>query len=317
MNAVINSNESFIQLLLEKGASQFIKDYDGRTAYDLACRKKDTPMARFLKPHQNDHIFVPELIDIPIKIKARLDDLDSETLIEYKRKIASEYNPKIISAYSLKKENFDLEFYNAISKNDLDKIKGMTEPLGLEVFKIKFFSLDYCSKLLEELANFEKVAKNELGLTIKRPNSMNNYGLILDDIGFFSLIEELISSFVMPLCRVYFPDEKPFNFENHHSFIVSYKIGEDLDLANHIDDSDVTVNICLGKEFEGGQLTFYGTKPDGSPMSYSHEPGTAVIHLGKNWHEAQKITSGERTNLIIWCKCSNRRYLPPKIRHSF
>lgn len=32
---------------------------------------------------------------------------------------------------------------------------------------------------------------------------------------------------------------------------VTYKIGEDLDLATHIDSSDITINVCLGKEFTG------------------------------------------------------------------
>jgi len=32
---------------------------------------------------------------------------------------------------------------------------------------------------------------------------------------------------------------------------VQYKIGEDLDLDFHYDDAEVTLNVCLGKEFEG------------------------------------------------------------------
>eukprot|EP00854_Cymbomonas_tetramitiformis_P003011 gene3011-biopygen2950 len=34
--------------------------------------------------------------------------------------------------------------------------------------------------------------------------------------------------------------------------------GEDLGLDMHTDDSDVTYNVCLGKEFEGAGLTFCG-----------------------------------------------------------
>ena len=40
-------------------------------------------------------------------------------------------------------------------------------------------------------------------------------------------------------------------FTSHHSFMVKYKAGQDLGLDMHTDDSDVTVNVCLGKDFRG------------------------------------------------------------------
>ena len=30
----------------------------------------------------------------------------------------------------------------------------------------------------------------------------------------------------------------------------------------HVDDSEVTLNVCLGKEFSGGELFFRGTRCD-------------------------------------------------------
>jgi hypothetical protein len=73
----------------------------------------------------------------------------------------------------------------------------------------------------------------------------------LDEIGFYPFVEDLIRTIVVPFSKTYFPHEKPFQFDAHHSFIVRYKVGEDIDLAKHVDDSEVTVNVCLGKEFEG------------------------------------------------------------------
>jgi hypothetical protein len=35
---------------------------------------------------------------------------------------------------------------------------------------------------------------------------------------------------------------------------VKYKIGEDLDLKEHVDDSEVTLNVSLGKSFAGSAL---------------------------------------------------------------
>lgn len=72
----------------------------------------------------------------------------------------------------------------------------------------------------------------------------------------------------------------------------------------HTDDSDVTINICLGREFEGAGLTFCGMR--GEPdhrhfkVTYKHEVGRAVIHSGDRRHGADDISEGERNNLIIW-----------------
>ena len=73
----------------------------------------------------------------------------------------------------------------------------------------------------------------------------------------------------------------------------------------HTDDSDVTLNICLGREgFQASGLTFCGKmgKPDHRHFShqYQHEIGRAVVHLGAQRHGADDITTGERNNLIIW-----------------
>jgi hypothetical protein len=86
--------------------------------------------------------------------------------------------------------------------------------------------------------------------------------------------------------------------------MVEYKAGHDLGLDMHTDDSDVTLNVCLGREFTGAGLTFCGSmgQPDHRRFStqYSHKRGYAVIHLGTKRHGADDITSGERNNLIIW-----------------
>ncbi len=49
-------------------------------------------------------------------------------------------------------------------------------------------------------------------------------------------------------------------------------------------------------------------------LEYSHVPGHAILHAGRHRHGAKAITSGQRTNLILWC----RRWvsLPVSIHHS-
>ena len=103
----------------------------------------------------------------------------------------------------------------------------------------------------------------------------------------------------------------------------------------------MTLNVCLGKEFEGGSLFFRGVR---CPMhqnsgglgsetrnlrslpqwnvrrpltdriflrvtanpheifTYQHKRGRALLHRGHHRHGANAISGGERVNLILWCR---------------
>lgn len=78
----------------------------------------------------------------------------------------------------------------------------------------------------------------------------------------------------------------------------------------HTDDSDVTFNICLGRNFTGAALTICGDSRQPTHrqfhMSYAHERGRALVHLGSRRHGADDIRAGERNNLIVWNQ--NSRY---------
>ena len=72
-------------------------------------------------------------------------------------------------------------------------------------------------------------------------------------------------------------------------FLVEYELGKDSKLDVHVDDSEVTVNTCLGSQFEGGSLFFENIicdrhqqvplQPD-SLKEVSHIVGHAVVHTG-------------------------------------
>lgn len=114
------------------------------------------------------------------------------------------------------------------------------------------------------------------------------------------------------------------------SFVVRYDESAGRDLALHYDESDVTLNLCLGGSFRGGALSFRGLRDpacaalldepamasgeggaasvDGLPedswersLELAHAPGVAYIHLGDHFHEALH-TTGTRYNLIMWCR---------------
>lgn len=53
--------------------------------------------------------------------------------------------------------------------------------------------------------NFEAWAA-ATGLNINRPNSMNNYGAILDDMGMDAVFQDFTINYVRPLASVLFPN---------------------------------------------------------------------------------------------------------------
>jgi hypothetical protein len=71
--------------------------------------------------------------------------------------------------------------------------------------------------------------------------------------------------------------------------------------------------VCQGRTFTDGQLYFRGRRcrlHQQTPhrpheiFNYNHVPGTCVLHLGRHRHGARNITSGHRSNLILWCRSS-------------
>jgi len=166
-----------------------------------------------------------------------------------------------------------------------------------DIFSFPLLTDAACDALIEEVENFQST-----GLPARRPNSMNNYGLILNEIGLRPSLSALQAA-VHPLARALFPTEGA-SFDGHHTFVVSYKPTEDRGLDMHTDDSDVTLNVCLGKDFEAAGLTFCGTMgaPDHRRESfrYSHTRGRALLHLGRRRHGADDISAGHRVNLIMW-----------------
>jgi len=213
--------------------------------------------------------------------------------------------PLFQNPVSWKEEWLEPAFWKAYRDGSEGAWRGLlTEELEGEVFSFPIFTQAFCDILLQEIFNFYAS-----GLEARRPNSMNNYGIILNEIGLEPLIDSL-QQMLQPLGELLFPGPGSV-WDGHHCFIVRYREGEDLGLDMHTDDSDVTLNICLGLTFEGAGLQFCGLM--GAPnhrrhtYTYKHVKGRAVCHLGRKRHGADDISSGERLNLILWNHSSTYR----------
>lgn len=206
---------------------------------------------------------------------------------------------------SLKSEWFEPRFW-AASQNGTAEAWGdiLSEHQKGEVYSMPFLKPEFCDILLEEVFSFYST-----GLPARRPNTMNNYGIVLNDIGMEFFIDKL-QALLQPLGRALFPGPGSA-WDSHHCFVVRYREGEDLGLDMHTDDSDVTFNVCLGLQFSGAGLQFCGRQ--GFPnhrrhsFTYEHVKGHCLVHLGNKRHGADDIVAGERLNLILWNHSSEYR----------
>ena len=78
--------------------------------------------------------------------------------------------------------------------------KGLLQKEVDGVFSFPMFQLDFCDKFLEEVDNYFAS-----GLPVRRPNSMNNYGLIVNEIGLEPSITHLQQNYILPLARLLYP----------------------------------------------------------------------------------------------------------------
>jgi len=168
----------------------------------------------------------------------------------------------------------------------------------------------WCRRLLAELGRL-RTWSAEVGIPPVAPNSMNRYGVMLDDLGLGPAVRWLTREVLRPLATSRYPDLGGADLDDPHAFLVEYREDGDLELDFHVDDSEVTLNLCLGDRFEGGELYFEGLRCEAhlqtgcSPsdsFSYEHVPGRALLHAGKHRHGARPIRNGQRVNLIIWCR---------------
>lgn len=237
---------------------------------------------------------------------------------EYRQKIISNYQPLHRELYSLNAANFFVtSFRDALNEKTEESFKSILSEPSPGIFVFEMLQPRFCEMLLAEVENFEKWV-HETKFRIMRPSTMNKYGAVLDDFGLETMLQKLMEDFVRPIATVFFHEVGGSTLDSHHGFVVEYGMDRDVDLGFHVDDSEVTLNVCLGKHFSGGELFFRGvrcerhvnteTQPE-EILDYGHVPGHAILHCGRHRHGARATTSGNRMNLLLWCRSSIFREL--------
>lgn len=124
-------------------------------------------------------------------------------------------------------------------------------------------------------------------------------------------------------CDPAHPDSlHPVKLVRHSGHSIGYGTGRmrETALRLHVDDSLLTVNVCLGNPgFTGSSILFTGAQPVCLPavarsqarrdllrrlaeveVAAVPKPGWALVHLGRHPHRTLPIESGERFNWVLW-----------------
>ncbi|XP_064025057.1 2-oxoglutarate and iron-dependent oxygenase domain-containing protein 2 isoform X2 [Pogoniulus pusillus] len=120
------------------------------------------------------------------------------------------------------------------------------------IYRLPVFTQEFCQAFVEELENFE-----QSDMPKGRPNTMNNYGVLLNELGMDeAFITPLREQYLQPITALLYPDLGGACLDSHKAFVVKYSLHEDLDLSSHYDNAEVTLNVSLGKDFTEGNLYF-------------------------------------------------------------
>ncbi|XP_077455941.1 2-oxoglutarate and iron-dependent oxygenase domain-containing protein 2 isoform X1 [Stigmatopora argus] len=279
-----------------KSEKQFREDYE-TVLKTLGCATEEEFKDIFKKVSQ----------EVDRRMRLSLTSADRIAVIK------KTYQPLHPHVYNLQETFLAPEFKHLVnycqSHNiTIQNLSGqLEEEKAPRVYRFPVFNKSFCKALMDELEHFERSAAPK-----GRPNTMNNYGILLNELGFDeSFITPLREKYLHPLTSLLYPDCGGQCLDSHKAFVVKYDIKEDLDLSYHYDNAEVTLNVSLGKDFTDGNLYFGDMRQvplsETECLEIEHRVGEGLLHRGQHMHGALPISSGQRWNLIIWMRSSQER----------
>jgi len=196
-----------------------------------------------------------------------------------------------------------------------DQVPLAPERLAPGVLRTPLLTPAACARILREAD--ARLADADA----RPPNSMHEAGAMLESLGMERLVDELLAGPLGALVADEFPEFGGRSIDHHHSYLVDYGRDGDGDLGFHVDDSEVTLNLCLGGSFSGAELVMMGLRCErhrqdavrpGEELEIEHEVGVCVLHAGRHRHRVDPILRGRRRNLIAWLRSRAVRSDPPE-----
>lgn len=173
------------------------------------------------------------------------------------------------------------------------------------VYVAQFFDLERLSEFRDYL---EAVVNSQIPVRAPYGIQLNRYGMMLDPRSeghlaapnFQAFYNDMMDRYMRPIARsllgTYGYDNQTFGFS------IQYNPDKDKDLHAHTDASAATLNININlpdEKFTGSQVDFHD-KTTGKTVQTIFEPGKAIIHRGNVPHATHPISSGQRSNLVVW-----------------
>jgi len=184
--------------------------------------------------------------------------------------------------------------------------------VGDHLWTVPVLSDEACARLATVIDDHLQWRSGE---PFESPNSMHFSGVVMADLGLEQACHTIRERVMRPIGEAVFPHLGML--DDDYSFAATYGRGLDQQLGLHVDASEVTLNVCLGHQFVGGELVFqglrcanhrqYGHRAD-EEVSVLLQPGQAIVHAGAHRHLVRAV-EGERRNFIMWCRSSDA---PPR-----
>ncbi len=151
----------------------------------------------------------------------------------------------------------------------------------------------------------------DAGIPIRPPYgiALNSNGAMLDTRSqgylaapqFQEFYSTMMNRYMRPIARLLFANIYGYDTQTF-GFSIEYQPTGDTSLQLHTDASSVTMNINLNlidERFTGSEVDFVD-RHLGQTKRAIFKPGMAIIHRGAVPHAAHPITSGKRTNMVLW-----------------
>eukprot|EP00545_Synedropsis_sp_CCMP1620_P005439 CAMPEP_0119030510 /NCGR_PEP_ID=MMETSP1176-20130426/41066_1 /TAXON_ID=265551 /ORGANISM="Synedropsis recta cf, Strain CCMP1620" /LENGTH=463 /DNA_ID=CAMNT_0006986881 /DNA_START=17 /DNA_END=1406 /DNA_ORIENTATION=- len=239
--------------------------------------------------------------------------------------VAVELDPHLLEQL-MEQEVYDVYSFPLFHESVCDALRHCTTILKSqdmqEVYDVYAFplfhesvcdALRHCTTILKSQDN----GNDDASILSKRP-------IDLDTIGLGWINDLLLHLVVRPISRHLYQDTECAggDLDWRQGYVASYEAvtpttssssnskagsGGRNRLVAHTDDSEVTLNIGLGQDFEGGLLEFHGLRGDANHQELigdAYEPvkGRAVLHAGRHFHQVTQVTKGHRFALILWAR---------------
>uniref|UniRef100_A0A8B9ZGD4 2-oxoglutarate and iron dependent oxygenase domain containing 2 n=1 Tax=Anas platyrhynchos TaxID=8839 RepID=A0A8B9ZGD4_ANAPL len=195
---------------------------------------------------------------------------------ERKAIIASRYKRKHPEVYVLQDSFLAPEFLEIVSyctspDAHLDGLLRYTESFSdKRIYRLPVFTEEFCRAFVEELENFE-----QSDMPKGRPNSMNNYGVLLNEIGMDeNFIMPLREKYLRPITALLYPDLGGACLDSHKAFVVKYALHEDLGSQLPLRQRRGHLKRFAGERLHRRRLVLWGFPAGSQPRAKLHRGRT-------------------------------------------